>query len=268
MAADFTVQMINATVAFEQLAEDGTKRAGSAFLVQAPDPKGRPRVVLVTARHHISGMPRDEARIGLRTQAEGGGWSLRWAPVAVRIAGAPQWTEHPTADIAVMTVSVPPEIARNAIPLNWLAGPDTFDKDGVGPGDEMVTLGYPCGYSSNRYGFPILRAGRIASYPLTPVGDFATFILDFTVLPGHSGGPVFMPEDARRGSGRGPIQPFVAGVLTQSSDLLDLGFVTHAQYVRETIARMDATGPWVRPPTTPPQRSASRSPVQARGCLP
>jgi S1-C subfamily serine protease len=247
MAADFTVQMINATIAFEQIV-DTTKQAGSGFLVSAPDPQGQPRTVLVTARHHISGMPRDVARIGLRSAAADGSWSLKWTPVNLRVAATPQWTEHPTADVAVMTVSVPPEIAAAAIPLSWLATSETFGEAGVGPGDEMVTLGYPCGYSSNRYGFPILRAGRIASYPVTPAAAFPTFILDFTVLPGNSGGPVFMPEDARRGSGRGPIRPFVAGVLTQTSDLLDLGFVTHAHYVRETIARMDQVGAWTRPP--------------------
>ena len=240
MAIDFTVQMIQATVNFEQSLGNETKRTGSAFFVNAPDPQGRPRTVLVTARHLVQTMPNDQARLGLRFQQPDGAWRLRWSTVQVRVAGIPQWTEHPAQDVAVMTVQVPPEIARAAIPLEWLAQSDTFERYDVGPGDEMVTLGYPGGYSANKLGFPILRAGRIASYPLGPLTEFPTFILDFTVMPGHSGGPVFMPEDARRRSGSSVLsRPFVAGVLSQSSDSLELGFVTHAQFVREAIALMD-----------------------------
>lgn len=241
MAIDFTVQMIQATVNVEQaLPGAGVKRTGSAFLVNAPDDAGRPRTVLVTARHLVDSMPGDTARIGLRFQNPDGSWRLRWTPVAVRAGGKPAWTAHPQRDVAVMSLQVPPEIAQAAIPLDWLAKTDTFDTQDIGPGDEMVTLGYPGGYSANKLGFPILRAGRIASYPLTPIDQFPTFILDFTVMPGHSGGPVFMPEDARRRSGLpGLSRPFVAGVLAQSSDSLELGFVTHAQFVREAIVLMD-----------------------------
>lgn len=240
MAIDFTVQMIKATVNLEQSLGDGNKRTGSAFFVSAPDPGGRPRIVMVTARHLLRSMPGDEARAGLRFERPDGSWRLRWTPVPVRAAGEPRWTEHPVQDVAVMSLRVPPEIARDAIPLDWLAETDSFTRYDVGPGDEMVTLGYPGGYSANTLGFPILRAGRIASYPLGPLTQFPTFILDFTVIPGHSGGPVFMPEDARRRSGQAPMtRPFVAGVLAQSSDRLDVGFVVHAQFVRETIALMD-----------------------------
>src|SRR5690606_23961859 len=71
------------------------------------------------------------------------------------------------------------------------------------------------------------------------------FLLDFTVFPGNSGGPVFMSEGARRRPGAPEAQEvqFVAGLLTQQVELnnerLEIGIVTHAKYIRETIARMD-----------------------------
>src|ERR1019366_8549499 len=105
------------------------------------------------------------------------------------------------------------EFAKSAIPLDWLAGGDTFAKYNIGPGDEMMVLGYPQGLSANTAGFPILRSGRVASPVET--GDVSpTFLLDFRVFPGNSGGPVFMAEAARRRPGADQAQEvqFIAGM--------------------------------------------------------
>ena len=61
----------------------------------------------------------------------------------------------------------------------------------------MMTLGFPRGLAANAAGFPILRAGRVASYPVAPARIFPTFLLDFSVFPGNSGGPVFMSGPSR-----------------------------------------------------------------------
>ena len=52
--------------------------------------------------------------------------------------------------------------------------------------------------SADAAGFPILRSGRVASYPLAPASVFPTFLMDFSVFPGNSGGAVFMAQGARR----------------------------------------------------------------------
>jgi hypothetical protein len=114
----------------------------------------------------------------------------------------------------------------------------------VGPGDELLSLGFPRGLSANRAGFPILRVGRIASYPLSPVEAFPTFLLDFTVFPGNSGGPVFWTPSARKRPGSTePENAFIAGLLSQEvrvgEDQLDIGVVTHAVFIREAIAQLD-----------------------------
>jgi nitrogen-specific signal transduction histidine kinase len=67
------------------------------------------------------------------------------------------------------------------------------------------------------------------------------------VFPGNSGGPVFMAEGARRRPGATESQEvqFVAGILTQQVELsgerLEIGIVTHAKYIRETVAQIDQT---------------------------
>ena len=245
---DLTVRLISATVQIDQSQGDGTRTVGTGFLVNAPTIEGTPRVVLVTAGHVLDRMPAENARVGWRFEADDGAWRYAPQPLKIREVDRPLWTRHPTQDIAVMSITAPDTFARAAIPLSWLADETTFARDQVGPGDEMMALGFPRGLSANRAGFPILRVGRVASYPLTPVSAFPTFLLDFTVFPGNSGGPVFMTEAARRRPGVAEAdQPFVAGMLTQQVELnaerLEIGVVVHASYIREAIALLDGAPP-------------------------
>lgn len=269
--SDFPVELINATVQLEQDLGNNTKTVGTAFLVSVPTPDGKPRTVLITAGHLFERMPKPEVRIGWRLGSSVGDWRYAPGPVTIRaqvspmdaaasatpaasprtltVDGRPLWVRHPTQDIAALAIQAPPEFAKAAIPLSWLANDQTFAKYDVRPGDEMMALGFPRGLSSNRAGFPILRWGRVASYPLSPVSNFPTFLLDFRVFDGNSGGPVFMADpDRGRGVGaaagtEGPGAYFVAGVLTKQvesrGDRLEIGVVVHARHVRETIAMLD-----------------------------
>jgi S1-C subfamily serine protease len=245
-AWDLTLGLISATVQIDQSNGDGTRRVGTAFLIDAPRPDGSPRTVLVTAHHVLDGMGGRDARVGWRSEMPGGGWRFAPDPLSIRdSARVPIWTKHPERDIAVMEISAPPVFARAAIPLSWLASGDDLDAWQIGPGDELLTLGFPRGYSSNTAGFPILRTGRIASWPLTPVESFPVFLLDFPVFPGNSGGPVFWTPAARKLPGTvQPDHPFIAGVLTSevrpSGEPLGIGVIAHAVYVREAIALLDA----------------------------
>lgn len=245
-AWDLTVGLIHATVQIDQNNGDGTRRVGTAFLIEAPRPDGTPRTVLVTAHHVLDGMAGRDARVGWRSEMPGGGWRFAPDPLRIRgLSGDPVWVKHPDRDIAVMEISAPPVFARAAIPLGWLASGEDIDNWQVGPGDELLTLGFPRGYSSNTAGFPILRTGRIASWPLTPISSFPVFLIDFPVFPGNSGGPVFWTPAARKLPGTvQPDHPFIAGVLTSevrpSDEPLGIGVVAHAVYVREAIALLDA----------------------------
>ncbi|MDP1738227.1 MAG: serine protease [Caulobacter sp.] len=258
MAWDLSIDLIKATVQLEQPLGDGTRTVGTGFLINAPTPDGKPRVVLVTAGHVLDRMPIASARIGYRYQLPEGGWRYDPRPMTIRQGGKPLWTRHPSRDVAVMVIQAPEEFARAAIPLAWLAGDDTFGRYDLGPGDEMMALGFPRGLSANQAGFPILRSGRVASYPLGPASAFPTFLLDFSVFPGNSGGPVFMAVGARRRPGATETQEvqFIAGMLTQQVELsgerLEIGIVTHARYVRETIAMLDGVAPPAIQPSEPP----------------
>jgi S1-C subfamily serine protease len=248
---DLAVELIQATVQLEQPLGDGTRTVGTGFLISAPGPNGTTRTVLITANHVFDKMPGATARIGYRISNPDGSWSYSPQPLKIRDGqGHELWTHHPTRDVAAITIKAPPEFAKAALPENYLAADDTFAQQQVNPGDEMMALGFPRGLSANSAGFPILRSGRVASYPLAPAKIYPTFLLDFSVFPGNSGGPVFVNRVENAPSGMqqasnttaAPSEGFIAGLLTQQVELnderLEIGIVTHAKYIRETIALM------------------------------
>ncbi|HVI34443.1 MAG TPA: serine protease [Phenylobacterium sp.] len=241
MVMDLSVELIHATVQLEQPLGDGTRTVGTGFLISETAPDGRPRTVLVTANHVFQKMPSANARIGYRISNADGSWS--YSPQTLKIRdpkGTPLWTQHPSRDVAAIAITAPPEFAKAAIPADYLAADDTFSRYQVGAGDEMMALGFPRGLAANQAGFPILRSGRVASFPVAPAKIFPTFLLDFSVFPGNSGGPVFMTDNSRRRAGAEGEAKFIAGLLTQQVELnnerLEIGIVTHAKYIRETLA--------------------------------
>ncbi len=271
MAIDLSQQLIQATVQLEQPLGNGTRTVGTGFLIAATGPDGAPRTVLVTANHVFDKMPGAVAHIGYRVANADGSWT--YSPQSLRIRdqqGHELWTHHPNRDVAAISVVAPPAFAKAAIPENYLANDETFQKFQVGAGDELMALGFPRGLSANQAGFPILRSGRIASYPIAPAKIFPTFLMDFAVFPGNSGGPVFMSQSSHRrvdnSAQAAPAQDpeFIAGLLTQevelNSERLEIGIVTQAKYIRETIDRVsDPAAPVTEVATTEASVSGARA---------
>jgi hypothetical protein len=120
------------------------------------------------------------------------------------------------------------------------------------PGINLKCLGFPLGMESNPAGFAILRTGDIASYPLLPTAQTKTFLMDFRVFKGNSGGPVYFSQPQWRGGVKfGGRAQFIMGLISQealfpiqSADpygasvrelQLMLGVVVHASIIRQTI---------------------------------
>jgi hypothetical protein len=247
MTVDLSVELIQATVQVEQPLGDGTRTVGTGFLISDPTPDGKPRTVLVTANHVFAKMPGPIATIGFRVENADGSWRYDPEPLRIRDGTKDLWTRHPDRDVAVIAISAPPAFVKAAIPQNWLATDDTFSKYALGPGDELLALGFPEGLSANDAGFPILRSGRVASFPLQPSSAFPTFLLDFNVFPGNSGGPVYMAPKPRNASEGSDDPQFIAGMLTRQVELnsqnLSIGIVIHAKFIREALNLLDHPAP-------------------------
>lgn len=248
MSLDLNMALMRATFKLEQRQDDGISTVGTGWLVRLPGPaygSGKDKVALVTAAHVFNRMKLAEATVHWRREDDGGMWHRESKPLIIRTTSLdPKWTRHASRDIAVMLVSPPDQPRAHAIDFDLLADDSVFQDFDVRPGDEVLALGYPRGIAANELGFPILRSGRVASFPLWPSERFPTFLMDFAVFAGNSGGPVYMADRSRKAAGSKDFHEaqFVAGMLVQQVTLtderLEIGIVLNATFVREALREL------------------------------
>jgi hypothetical protein len=176
---------------------------GAGFVVsivwsndKAPSPD---RPVLVTAAHVLNGIEGEVAILDMRVEM-GDAWNEVQIPVHIRHGRTPLWEQHPVADVAALPLTDKRILEHLIYPLittTQLATDDWLKSFQIHPGDEVSCLGYPDAVSS-QYGFPILRTGRIASFPIIPTVSSRPLYIDFPVFGGNSGGPAYIvPEGVR-----------------------------------------------------------------------
>jgi len=225
----------------------GQTSIGTGFLVGRPMPTDATRsyYVLVTAAHVLADIQGDTATLVLRIKTSTTPYQRAEHQIRVRQGATKLWMQHPSADVAVMYVPLPDNLAGRLIPQELLATDADFQQYEFHPGDEVFTVGYPYGLESNAYGFPVLRSGRIASHPLTPAATMKTFMVDFSVFGGNSGGPIFLNQLGRLYGGTYHIDQRVFRILglvsnqvtlTATGERLNVAGVVHASFIREAIA--------------------------------
>ena len=106
-----------------------------------------------------------------------------------------------------------------------------LDENKVGIGSDVLYAGFPNGLRDRKNGLALMRKGSIASIPTMDCESEGLIAIDGTVLPGNSGGPVFVDYgDSYR----------LLGVMHAMSKIADdYGFAIKQRYVRELIR--DAT---------------------------
>jgi len=235
----------------------GNGSIGTAFIIGRPSKKEATKAyyVMVTAAHVLEQMKETHATLFLRRKIADGTYEKVPYSVEIRRDGKPLWTRHPDniVDVAAMYVRLPQDIDITLLPTAMLADDEVLEKFEIHPGDELMCLGYPFGAEANVAGFPILRSGKIASYPLIPTQQTKIFLYDFQIFQGNSGGPVYFVESGRTYAGGmhvGLIQ-FIAGIVSQEHIItekieslyevkeerhpLGLANVIHARFIKETI---------------------------------
>lgn len=89
--------------------------------------------------------------------------------------------------------------------------------------------------------FPILRSGRIASYPVWPSTLAKTFLYDIPIYGGNSGGPVFFDYRKRRIPGEDSMKWLdtigIAGLISK-----DVSQTVHVESYFESLTRRDPLG--------------------------
>lgn len=250
--------LMESTFMIEGPSGPGQKTIGTVFIMGVPltAHPTEARYVLVTAAHVLEDIQGDLATLHLRRKVDASAnlWVQVPFPLQIRTNGQPIWKKHPDADVAAMYITVPNDTPIVPVTPAMLADDKMLSDYSIHPGDEVRCLGFPLGVTSNSAGFPILRSGMIASYPLTPTAITKTFLFDFRVFKGNSGGPVYYVERNR------PIPRTISGyqnfhfimgliseekVFTEQSvgpysqeihqTQLGLAIVVHASLIKQTL---------------------------------
>jgi S1-C subfamily serine protease len=205
-------------------------------------------IVLVTAAHVLEDIAGDVATLMLRKPDPDGTYTEFPFDIPIRRGGSPLYTRHPTEDVAAMYADLPDAVPMSGLPPTFLATDEMLADIEVHPGDEAFVLGFPLGVGTPG-GFPVLRTGRIASYPLTPMRGVKSIVFDLFLYGGNSGGPVYYSYSNRMYKGAihfGVAQGILGLVIQQAisptpglaDSPLNLGLVVPAVFIRETLDRL------------------------------
>lgn len=228
---------------------------GTAFLMGKPtvlDPN-RAYYVLISAAHVFEDISGDTATLTLRQKQSDGTYTQIPFDIALHRDGKPLYVKHNEVDVAALYVSMPTGISAKMLQLSLLASDEWLTRFEIHPGDELLCLGFPL-FVSSPDGFPILRSGKIASYPIVPTKQHKNILFDFRVFGGNSGGPVYFTDRGRTYGGQthlGETIQFVIGLVTSQLNAalydnreLQLAAVVPSSFIIETINLLPAESPY------------------------
>ncbi len=95
------------------------------------------------------------------------------------------------------------------------AYPENIPEIGLELGDSVFLAGFPLGISGTIRNFAIVRSGCIARLDQEIIESASFFLLDATVFPGNSGGPVFSrPEPVSLADTKAVNSVFLLGIIS------------------------------------------------------
>jgi hypothetical protein len=235
---DIATRVVEATTLLK-----GKNSTATCFLLRRPSTArpGQDDVILVTAGHVLEAMESEDALLLLRTPSTEGAPQVDTLAIKVRAAGKPLWTKHREVDAGAMRCSLSEGTGIVPLRLDALATPNSIEGNRLAVAEALRFASYPFKVTGAS-GFPTVRHGTVASFPLFPVTRYKTYLIDCTACEGDSGGPVFIPDGPQDPDKKeqGP-RAFVVGmVYGRGSDPatkidLHLAAAIHAVYIRETV---------------------------------
>ena len=198
------------------------------------------RLYLITAAHVLSSMKGETFLLVSRELQKDKSYNRKEIQIPVRKDGKPLWIKHSKHDLGVLRL--PDATKVESLPLEVLAKEPSF-----GPGDSVMVATFPERFEANGAGFPVVRNGIVASFPILPTETHPTFLIDATSFSGDSGAPAVLGGMTVSGS-LPEIVGFVLGkhriteTLKESKYIerkihypLGISYAIHASYARKMI---------------------------------
>lgn len=148
------------------------------------------RIFLVTNRHVIEGSNELSVRLNRPKGSDAKTYPITGPD------GAKLWRTHPSAeyDIAVIPINAH-TLEEDGIDYRFFRRDNTLSVEqaneiGILEGDGVFVLGFPLGLAGEERNYVITRQGCIARIKDWRAGTSRTILIDASVFPGNSGGPV------------------------------------------------------------------------------
>src|SRR5262249_12819593 len=146
----------------------------------------------VTAGHLLDSMGKGPLVIAVRMPGKEGGSQLGVIGMPKERTGKLIYARHPGEDVGAFDPSVLDKDTRLVLPSFLQESSLSGEARSLHAGEEVSFLGFPDLVPGTAGGFPVLRSGKIASYPAAQPHSGGTFLINADVYPGDSGAPVFI----------------------------------------------------------------------------
>lgn len=215
-------QFLDSVVSIGTIISGNFKALATGFLlgfkVGEADKEGKTpyKIFLVTNRHVFSDYKQVVLRFNL-TQAGSKTYNL----VLIDDKNTKQWLAHPSENVDIAVIGINANtLTQDGINFNIVkdedvAFLDTIKSEGISQGDGVFVLGFPMGIAGRERNYAIVRGGIIARLDDEIINSEHNFLIDSTVFPGNSGGPVFLkPEIASLAGTKAVGKAYLIGVIS------------------------------------------------------
>ena len=212
------------------LASDEAFGTGFLMAMKNRGAKGGVVPVMVTSTHLVKSAGPGAIYMPLRGFDAEGNLSVTILEVVPAKNGMPFYVRHPLLDVAAFRVRFPRNFPTPLL-LTLLEERNLESENEPRAGEEVTFVGFPEGQGTSLGMFPVLRAGKVASFDQSLLG-LRSFLINGDVYPGDSGAPVFRASRSGR--------PGVVGMVIERLGIgrrnpFPLALAVDARAIRETL---------------------------------
>jgi S1-C subfamily serine protease len=266
-------KLLKAVVRIECIDLSGGRSTGTGFLVNVQrDSKGKQRMFLVTNKHMIgdynpcdSFMAAKSINVTFYTKDSAKRFTTFPIPISNGLHIEKNIYLHPNrqVDIAIIEINSVASVQGASITsfdTSILVPLREFGKYRVGVGDHIFAIGYPADIRSITSNLPIAKSGWISSNLdgdvvlqtrwqkrdstfCAPLLKGKIFLIDGSIIPGNSGGPVLLARDLGHYSGNflanndyEPPKNVVLGIVSSGFGSTGINIIYSTDYILEIIA--------------------------------